>query len=83
MLYDLVFLDGRPMLAEPYEKRRAALEALQLEGGAWSTPSYHRGDGEPLLAAAAERGLAGLLAKRLDSAYEPGRRSPAWVKVEA
>ena len=83
MIYDLLFLDGRLMLADPYEERRATLEALELEGGAWSTPSYHRGDGRPLLAAAAERGLAGLLAKRLDSPYEPGRRSPAWVKVAA
>jgi bifunctional non-homologous end joining protein LigD len=83
MLYDLLFLDGRPMLTEPYAERRATLEALQLEGGAWSTPSYHRGDGEALLTAAAAGGLPGLLAKRLDSPYEPGRRSPKWVKVEA
>ncbi|HET8593089.1 MAG TPA: DNA polymerase ligase N-terminal domain-containing protein, partial [Solirubrobacterales bacterium] len=83
MLYDVPFLDGRSMIALPYEDRREALEALELEGAAWSTPSYHRGDGEALLAAAAERGLGGLLAKRLDSPYEPGRRSSAWVKVEA
>ena len=83
MLYDLAFLDGHRTIELPYRERRDLLEGLELEGGAWSTPSYHRGDGAPLLEAAAERGLAGLLAKQLDSRYEAGRRSPAWVKVEA
>jgi bifunctional non-homologous end joining protein LigD len=83
MLYDVLVLDGRLTVDLPYEERRGLLEGLDLEGGAWSTPSYHRGDGKPLLAAARERGLAGLIAKRLGSVYEPGRRSADWVKVEA
>jgi bifunctional non-homologous end joining protein LigD len=83
MLYDVLFLDGHPVLERPYEERRELLERLELEGEAWSTPSYHRGDGGPLLEAARRRGLAGLLAKRLDGPYEPGRRSPGWVKVAA
>jgi bifunctional non-homologous end joining protein LigD len=83
MIYDLLFLDGHRTIQLPYRERRELLEGLELDGGAWSTPSYHRGDGAPLLAAARERGLSGLLAKRLDSPYEPGRRSRSWVKVEA
>jgi bifunctional non-homologous end joining protein LigD len=83
MLYDLLFLDGHPTLELPYTERRRLLEGLELEGEAWSTPSHHRGDGGALLEAARGRGLPGLLAKRLDSSYEPGRRSNAWVKVEA
>jgi bifunctional non-homologous end joining protein LigD len=82
MIFDLLFLDGRLLLEEPYEERRERLERLRLEGDFWQTPSYHRGDGKGLLAAARERRLAGLIAKRLDSPYESGRRSDAWIKVE-
>jgi bifunctional non-homologous end joining protein LigD len=82
MLFDLPYLDGRPTMEQPYSERRELLEGLELSGDAWQTPSYHRGEGAELLKAARERGLAGLVAKRLDSAYEPGR-SDAWIKVEA
>ena len=83
MLFDLLFIDGRPLLDLPYEERRRELEALDLNGDAWQAPSFHRGDGAELLEAARGRGLPGLVAKRLDSPYEPGRRSDAWIKVEA
>ncbi len=82
MLFDLPFCDGRLLTGKRYDERRHRLEDLELDGEAWQTPSYHRGDGMELLAAARERGLAGLVAKRLDSAYAPGR-SEAWIKVEA
>jgi len=83
MLFDLPFFDGHLLLDSPYEERRRRLEDLELEGDAWQTPTYHRGDGQGLLAAARERRLAGLVAKRLDSPYEPGRRSDKWIKVDA
>lgn len=83
MLFDLLFVDGREVMELPYRQRRSLLEELELEGAAWQTPSHHRGDGAKLLEAARERHLPGLVAKRLDSAYEPGKRSDAWIKVEA
>ncbi len=83
MLVDVLFCDGHSTLDLPYEERREVLESLELEGAAWQTPSWHRGEGEPLLAAAAERGLPGLVAKRLGSPYLPGKRSKDWLKVEA
>jgi bifunctional non-homologous end joining protein LigD len=82
MIFDLLFLDGHDTTGLSYEERRGRLEELALEGDAWQTPAYHRGEGAALLEAAGQRGLAGLLAKRLDSPYEPGRRSGAWIKVE-
>jgi bifunctional non-homologous end joining protein LigD len=81
MIFDLLFLDGHPTLEQPYEERRRRLEEVGLEGDAWQTASYHRGEGAKLLQAARQRGLPGLIAKRLDSPYEPGRRSDAWIKV--
>jgi bifunctional non-homologous end joining protein LigD len=83
MIFDLLFLDGHILLDDGYEQRRERLEKLGLEAEGWQTPSYHRGEGEALLAAARDRGLPGLVAKRLDSPYEPGRRSDEWIKVEA
>jgi bifunctional non-homologous end joining protein LigD len=82
VIFDLLYLDGRSLFGDPYEARREALEGLGLDGDAWQTPAYHRGDGAALLAASRERGLEGIVAKRLGSAYIPGRRSRDWLKVK-
>jgi bifunctional non-homologous end joining protein LigD len=79
--FDLLHLDGRSLLELPYEQRRGLLEQLSLEGPAWRTPRFHRGGGQALLDATREQGLEGIVAKRLDAHYEPGRRSGAWRKL--
>ena len=80
--FDLLHLDGRSTLMLPYRERRRLLEGLKLEGAHWRTPAFHVGDGEAIVRASGERGLEGVVAKRLDSAYEPGRRSGAWIKIK-
>ena len=80
-VFDLLELDGELTLDLPYEERRRLLQGLALDGPSWQTPRHRVGDGEALLAAARERGLEGVVAKRLDSPYRPGRRSGEWVKV--
>jgi bifunctional non-homologous end joining protein LigD len=82
VLFDLLWLDGRPLLDEPYEQRRTALESLGLDGPSWRTPSIARDDPGPLAAFAQAHQLEGLVAKRLDSRYEAGRRSTAWIKTK-
>jgi bifunctional non-homologous end joining protein LigD len=82
VIFDLLYLDGRLTLPLAYEDRRAILEELELEGPAWRTPSYHRGEGSALLDATRQLGIEGVIAKRLDGPYEPGRRTPAWIKVK-
>jgi bifunctional non-homologous end joining protein LigD len=79
--FDLLHLDGRSLCELPYERRRALLDELALEGPCWRTPGYQRGGGRALLDATREQGLEGVVAKRLDSPYEPGRRSGAWRKL--
>ena len=81
-IFDLLYLDGHSLMALPYAERRAALEALELSGPAWRVPSAHAGAGRRLLEATREQGLEGVVAKRLDSRYEPGRRTGAWIKVK-
>jgi bifunctional non-homologous end joining protein LigD len=81
-IFDLLFLDGRPMVELPYSERRTRLESLGLGGPAWRVPVAHTGDGAALLQATAAQGLEGVMAKRLESTYESGRRSGAWLKVK-
>jgi bifunctional non-homologous end joining protein LigD len=80
--FDLLYLDGRSTMALSYEERRKVLDALEFGGPAWRAPAYQRGEGSALLAATKELGIEGVVAKRLSSSYEPGRRSSAWVKVK-
>jgi bifunctional non-homologous end joining protein LigD len=80
--FDLLWLDGRSLCDEPYERRRELLAELGFDGPNWQAPSHHVGDGEALLEVVRKRGLEGVVAKRLSSPYRPGRRSSDWVKVQ-
>ncbi len=68
--------------AVPYEDRRRLLEMLIDPGPNWQVPPSSIGDGAARLQAIAERGMEGLIAKRLGSAYEVGRRSHSWRKLK-
>jgi bifunctional non-homologous end joining protein LigD len=81
-IFDLLYLDGRVLIELPYAERRARLESLELGGQAWRVPAAHIGEGARLSAATREQGLEGIVAKRLDSRYEPGRRPGTWVKIK-
>jgi bifunctional non-homologous end joining protein LigD len=82
MIFDLLWLDGHSLMQLPYTERREKLLELGLQGPTWQTPAHHVGDGAAMLDATRTQGLEGIIAKRLDSAYTPGRRSSAWVKVK-
>jgi bifunctional non-homologous end joining protein LigD len=82
VIFDLLYLDGEDLTCEPYRRRRELLEGLELAGDAWQTPGYAVGRAEELLAASKEQGLEGVMLKRLDSVYAPGKRTGAWLKVK-
>jgi bifunctional non-homologous end joining protein LigD len=82
VIFDLLWLDGHPTTALPFSERRRLLEGLNLAGPAWHTPATHPGEGQALLDATAASGLEGVVAKRLDSSYEPGVRSRDWLKIK-
>jgi bifunctional non-homologous end joining protein LigD len=82
MIFDVLWLEGHMTMPLPYTERRKRLEQLDLNGDNWRTPSYHVGDGKAMLKASDEQGLEGVVAKRLDSRYEPGARSGAWLKIK-
>lgn len=81
MLFDVLRLYGVSLLERPFAERRATLERLDLGGvpNVRLSPVYD--NGPVLWDATRERGLEGVVAKRRDSRYLPGRRSPDWVKV--
>jgi bifunctional non-homologous end joining protein LigD len=82
LAYDLVWLDGHSTLElVRYADRRELLEGLTVAGPNWQTPPYFAGGGEFALAAARTQGLPGVVAKRLDSPYLPGRRSHHWLSI--
>ena len=77
-LWYLLWMDGHDHTGSTYRERRARLQELTLQGPSWQAPSHHEGDGAALLDAAAGQGLPGLVAKRIDSTYQPGERSNVW-----
>ena len=82
VVFDVLRLEGRPTIALPLEERRRLLEALEISGPSWAVSPAFVGAVAPVLDAARERGLEGVVAKRLGSSYRPGTRAPEWVKVK-
>ena len=82
VIFDLLYLGRADLRPETYASRRQQLEELGLEGEAWQVPSYSTGDPRQLLEAGAERGLSGLVLKRLDSPYRGGE-SDDWRQLLA
>lgn len=80
-VFDLLALDGQPLVDRELAERRDRLEAVLTPGATWALSPVEP-DGEALLSAVAALGMEGVMAKRLDSRYEPGRRSSAWRKVK-
>lgn len=82
MVFDLLWRDGELLAGAPYTERRRALEALGIGGSRWQVPPVSTERGADALATSRELGLEGIVAKRLDSRYESGRRSSSWRKIK-
>ncbi len=82
VIFDLLWIDGHSLMGRPYSERRARLLELGLNGQGWQTPEHVVGHGKELLAASAEQHLEGVMAKRLDSIYQPGQRPGTWLKIK-
>jgi bifunctional non-homologous end joining protein LigD/DNA ligase-1 len=77
--FDMLRLDGRWLLRAGYRDRRRLLETLAA-GGALRVPEHLPGDGSQAMEFAREHRWEGVVAKRWDSTYQPGRRSLSWIK---
>jgi bifunctional non-homologous end joining protein LigD len=70
------------LLDRSYDERREVLEALRIAGEHCLVPGQLHGDPAKVLARTKADGWEGMIAKRSDSRYQPGKRSPAWIKVK-
>jgi DNA ligase-1 len=83
-LFDCLVLDGRPMIDEPYATRWEALaRATAGRHLAERIVASSADEGRDFQARALAAGHEGLMAKDLDSAYEPGGRAKRWFKLKA
>ncbi|KOV83506.1 DNA polymerase [Nocardia sp. NRRL S-836] len=82
-VFDLLHLDGRSLIDTPYDVRRALLVQLELPGdhAVQVPPTFMDTDPADVLHVASQYGFEGIVSKRVKSRYEPGRRSPSWVKT--
>ena len=82
VLFDLLYIDGKNTMSLPYTERRKLLEELAVSGPYWQRTPMQVGDGAPMLETARQNGMEGIVAKKLNSSYDPGRRSDCWLKVK-
>jgi DNA ligase D-like protein (predicted ligase) len=84
IVFDLLYRDFSPLLDRPLAERRERLESLLAERPLPSLVLSEgiTGRGEAYFASAVERGLEGVIAKRLASRYLPGERTDAWQKFK-
>ncbi|MHA2315510.1 MAG: ATP-dependent DNA ligase [Candidatus Hermodarchaeia archaeon] len=82
-LFDILYLDGELMIDEPYSKRRVILEEIApKELLVPKLVTEEDSEAEKFLKRAIESGHEGLMAKRLDSPYTPGKRGKLWFKIK-
>jgi bifunctional non-homologous end joining protein LigD len=81
LVFDLLWLDGKSTMELPYEQRRELLAGLNVAGTYWQAPPHFPGGGAYALETSSAQGLSGVIAKRLDSLYLPGRRSRQWLRI--
>ncbi|HEV7712416.1 MAG TPA: hypothetical protein VGP16_29765, partial [Asanoa sp.] len=79
-VFDVLFLD-KPLTGRPWHERRAVLDGLGIDEQPVLVAPYFETDPDAVMTTARERGLEGVVSKRVDGTYHPGRRSPVWRKT--
>jgi DNA ligase D-like protein (predicted ligase)/DNA ligase D-like protein (predicted 3'-phosphoesterase) len=82
IIFDILEKDGEPLIALPLVERKGILKESVRDGKSAVLSVFVEGDGETYYKAAVGRGVEGIMAKKKDSPYEPGRRSSNWLKIK-
>ena len=83
LAFDLLAFDDELLIDRPYRQRRQRLDELGFDGQNWQTPPAFIGvSGADVRAVSRQHALEGVMAKRLESRYEPGKRSAGWRKIK-
>ncbi len=80
-VFDCLYLDGRPIINEPLLRRRQWMEDALKRDTPYRVSEVVE-DGPALFSAAKAMGLEGIMAKEKQSLYQPGKRSPLWLKIK-
>ena len=83
VVFDILRLDGRDLMQTALRIRKKTLKDVLTPVGGVMYADHVERDGEAFFAALSKQGIEGMIGKRADSRYQPGRRSPDWVKVKA
>ena len=82
-VFDILHLDGYNLTEVPLKERKRLLKSVLKQTEDVRLVEYFDTDGQTVYRAAIENGLEGVMAKRQDSLYEPGKRSKDWLKIKA
>ncbi len=83
VVFDVLRLDGRDLMQTSLRIRKKTLKDVLTPVDGVMYADHVERDGEAFFAAVSRQGIEGMIGKRADSVYQPGRRSPDWVKVKA
>lgn len=82
MAFDLLYLDGRPLIHRPLMERREKLKEIVVEGPNLLLVEYADEYGKRYFEEIVRHGLEGAMAKRKSSTYQIGKRSRDWLKLK-
>ncbi len=82
LIFDVLHLDGVSLLRKTYDDRRRVLAALHPSGAVFSVPDQLPGPPADALAATRKLSWEGIIAKKADSVYLPGKRVHTWIKIK-
>lgn len=79
--FDILYYKGKDIMQLPLQERKRLLAGAVTQGEEFILSGFIHRDGRDFYTACVKEGLEGMVAKRLDSVYLPGRRSAAWKKI--
>ncbi len=82
-VFDILYYDNVSLISVPLRDRRQILQSVICTHPQVQTLQQFESDAELAYETCVSHGFEGIVAKRLDSHYESGRRSPSWLKIKA
>src|ERR1700716_3384977 len=81
--FDLRFENAADLRKQPLLERKKRLKVILPRDKLIAFSAHRKGDGTKFFAEAERKGLEGIMAKRADSIYDSGSRTPDWLKIKA